>query len=109
MPPAKNSTPPSAVAAKPPLAATAATASFWRGWPFTMDWQSARMDLPEMRTGTPCQVKPVLLPTALANVRRSHALRASPNTHISAAPANASSQTSGPTGAVPNSQLPAAV
>src|SRR3990172_3890157 len=41
--------------------------------------------------------------------RRSHALRASSRTHITAANTSASNQTSGPSGAVPNSQLPAGV
>lgn len=48
-------------------------------------------------------------PTTLAKARRRQALRASSSSHISAAQASASSQTSTPTGAVPNSQLPAAV
>jgi len=42
-------------------------------------------------------------------MRRNQALRTSSSTHISAAPASASSQTFTPTGAVPNSQLPGAV
>ena len=47
--------------------------------------------------------------TVPANTRRSQALRASSSTHISAAHASDSSQTSAPMGAVPNSQLPAGV